>query len=382
MKRILIHLLVISFTFFGCSKEDSTFIDSIDLTDNTNSSTTQLIGGASAQINESGEIFGYRDSGYRFYTDDDFVSLKVGYKSTARLPLYDNGRVVIIENAFDESRTSLISYDYGITFSPYDSLFPLNSTVEESKTSYMSETLAWNFSINDYFDGKSFGFFTINKIENGKKSVVSTFEIEGYSFKSYAIAINFFDDKKGWLIAQRDWTKKNSLECFITKNGGLDWEGPFQVGDDVYARSKVIMVLDENTLVYYSGLYGYRHKIIHYSKDGGYTWEQVDMSGLILREGKEFIADYCFVKPNLMFAISKIANSVSNSVTDINLGHLYLSQDMGKNFTLVNDNLLYTNSVYFLDDKIGLVISDGVVQKTMDGGETWKTLVFPFSEFD
>jgi len=163
-----------------------------------------------------------------------------------------------------------------------------------------------------------------------------------------AISIKFLDEKTGWMLL-------NNAGTYLSKttDGGATWSTPVLI-DTRYDLS-VLKLAGNGILSVYKPMGG-----SCYSIDGGVTWKKA--------KGNYLFYDVQAVNATTLYALT-------------NTG-LAKSADGGENWELISaygagfSNVL---KLSFQDDQKGLVYADQRLFVTMDGGRSWKTLLYPYT---
>jgi photosystem II stability/assembly factor-like uncharacterized protein len=226
----------------------------------------------------------------------------------------------------------------------------------------------------DAFNGWTVTMNKVFKVIDGGNVLEYQFTAD----KSPLVGISAVDSSTAYIIGK-------NVTIYGTKNGGETWQ-ELSNGTDKSLHS--IFFLDGN--VGWAG--GTDHTLLH-TTDGGRRWI---FNGLSASPGT--ITDLQFINPETGWFVNEDiywsrdsgvtwdkASGISNPVSDLYFiddqsgwgvgtdGKLFKSTDGGLNWEEKSSGMdkdLY--AVYFIDEEKGWIAGEGIIESTVDGGESWE----------
>lgn len=339
-------------------------------------SASEFMGDNLLKINEAGEIFGYINSGRRFFTPDHFRRVRYSeeWNQIQKIILDDGQHVIRYHEMEDEHEGILIEFssDYGFTFTSCDSIF--GNTDNFSIPFFLNPSLGWYSKMK--YESYSTGYtLEVHRVQKGMDEVIAQIPV-GRIEKCGHVA--FLNEKQGWLSVEKK-AYKGEVQIYRTTDGGYSWEGPFAFteerdnGNTPY-EAKRIRPLSSEKVIIQSG--SWRDSHFYFSEDGGKSWQMK-----LVEPGGNLPSSYHVVDTVHIFALTSSANYPGRYQEEFTTtGDLFKSSDFGKTWQKVTEKNIYADYVFFLNSEVGLITTRGVVQETKDGGETWFVPVFPLAE--
>jgi photosystem II stability/assembly factor-like uncharacterized protein len=196
--------------------------------------------------------------------------------------------------------------------------------------------------------GGDFNGGIIMKTANGGTNWSTVFEIEGYGFNS----VSFVDENIGY-VAGGQWTPYRWGTVFKTTNGGNDWfiTIPYPYSTEAFLNS--VFFINQN-LGWAVGENG----VIRKTTNGGNDWNLQSLSG-------DYFTTVFFIDESTGWVVGHQSPN----------GIILKTTNGGTNWIDISPNIVsdkYVGGVYFLDAFTGWVVgNDGLVIKTIDGGDSW-----------
>ena len=162
----------------------------------------------------------------------------------------------------------------------------------------------------------------------------------------YFTSLKLYDDSLGFASA-------NNGQIIKTTDGGLSWDNHIRLEGEL----EELQFVDKNHW-WLTSTKADTIKRLYRSTDGGDTWEELN---------------YDISHMNFIQFVGKEKGWAEQS------GKLYFTLDGGYSWIAKSANISNVCQMSFIDENIGWIF-DGVLRKTIDGGNTWET--FNYSEIE
>ena len=363
MKNLLKLMILVSFTA-GCSSNEASLIDYApiqftvpDFNQFSESSMFDLV-----MTNEN-TIEGFTE-GFHFATDNNFETYTFVEES-----YHDFSHDLLYYKSFDHQ--VLIQYDNAKNMA-LDRILTSSGFVYEPKIQHRDITsFTSNNIVIDGVDGDHFFAFideqngiaaapfsgnwrgiakrvngiVVKRITNNSDEVISFLDSEVFGYLGDVIDIYLGQE---YYLLTRPFGRQ--MRLLKSNDDGVTWQDVSTFSREI---QKVVVVSSSKILLKSSNSF-------LYSGDGGGTWSERIFGNHISEP-----VGGCHVDGQ-------------GNVYVTGGEKIYRSSDAGENWAEINQTFVYTGRPYFYDNLNGIIYTDNILQRTTDGGITWKLLLFPY----
>ena len=349
MKKYIFYTLCLA-TLSGCGNKNVLLINQVPLTPVVNPATKAIIKGNSlvyARLDSGATIHGLTANS-AFRTADDFsdFELQSFAPQTATTPYNFNANRCVY--ASGPALTPLVNFsvDYGNTWTSFSPAF----TPALPGAGFYSSGFS---ALSPVGDNEVLGLYVQQTYASGNTRQLYKIDVTAKTATQISsIQDNYMPLAMQFASAQTGWMLLSSGGTYIsnTADSGKTWSKPVLI--DTRNLGGLRVSAGGQVAVYsVPGAY--------ISSDNGVTWKEVPAS--------VYLYDVSFVSPSLIYGLT--GDGLEKS-TDGGVTWSYVS-----NFTASFSNV---TRIFFEDDQHGLAYGEQRLYETVDGGITWKTLLFPY----
>ena len=349
MKKYSIYVFCLA-VLCGCGNKDVLLINQVPVAPVVNPATKAIIKDNSllyVRLDSVESIHGVTFNS-AFRTADDFMDFELHPFSlqTATTPYSFDGNRCVYGSGQALTPAVNFSADYGSTWT---SFAPVFNPALPGFGFYSSGF----FALSPVGDEEVLGLYVQQTYTNGNTRQVYKIDVPAKTATLVSsiqdnyipLAMQFADAKTGWMLLSGGGTFISS-----TTDSGVSWSNPVLI--DTRNLGGLRVSLAGQVAVYsVPGAY--------FSADNGVTWKEAPAS--------VYLQDVSFVSSSLIYGL-----------TD---GGLEKSTDGGVSWSDVsNFDATFSNvtRIFFEDDLHGLAYGEQRLYETMDGGKSWKTLLYPY----
>jgi hypothetical protein len=350
MKKYSIYILYLA-ALFGCGKKDVLLIDQVQVTPVVNPATKAIIKGNSllyVRLDGVDSIHGltYNNA---FRTANDFVDFELHAISsqTATTPYSFNGSRCAYASGQALKPVVNFSTDYGSTWT---SFAPVFNPALPGAGFYSSGF----FGLSPVGDQEVLGLYVQQTYANGNTRQLYKIDVTAKTATLVSsiqdnfmpLAMQFTNAKTGCMLLSGGGTYISR-----TSDSGVSWSKPVLI--DPRNLGSLRMSATGQVAVYsVPGAY--------FSADNGATWKTAPAS--------LYLADVSFASPSLIYGLAD--------------GGLEKSTDGGASWNYVSHfDATFSNvtRIFFENEQHGLAYGQQRLYETVDGGKSWKTLLYPYN---
>ncbi len=377
MKKIITCVLIISF-LSSCKKTSNSLLDYMGISQLNVAKTPESLvqKQIKARLNEKEDIYGYSDVNIRYYSEDNFIntttfnSVEVNdaYNNQYEL-IYDKEGVVIFYIYKNDNTMLIKSEDNGKTFSDYAVLNGYNHT---SDVFILNENIGYYLSRSCPLCYTS-EYFSLYKIISGQVNLVSTTQVQYFE---KLLAVHFINESIGYALLGNSNTG-STITTIKTIDGGVTWGLENRFNNSNASNYPIVdfVALSEDVLLSVGGNGTY----YYLSEDAGQNWEFVQPNDLLNGKGNTRTSDIQFLNENIGYLVTTDELLYNDKKRNAK-GYLYKTINGGEAWEKVTENLIYSKNVFFLNENVGIVTAEGIIQKTTDGGKAFELLMYPLEE--
>jgi len=335
----------------GCGNKDVLLINSVPVTTVVNPATKAIIKGNSiiyARL-DSGAVIHGMTTGNAFRTANYFLDFNLSpvVLQTATTPYGFNGSTVVYGSGSALTPVVNFSTNYGVSWNSFSPVFSpalagagFYSSGFFSLSPVSDQEVYGVYVEQTYLSGNTRQFY---KIDVNAKTATLVSSVQDNLFP---LAVQFANAKTGWMVLSNAGTWISG-----TTDSGVTWSKPVLLDSRNLGGLRVGA---DGQIAIYSipGAY--------LSADNGATWKKVPDS--------VYLYDVRFVSSNLIYAMG--SDGLEKS-TDGGTTWSYVSY-----FTPAFSGV---QKIFFEDAQNGLAFTDQRLYMTVDGGKTWKALLYPYS---
>jgi hypothetical protein len=349
MKKYSFYILCLA-ALCGCGNKDVLLINQVPVKPVVNPATKAIIKGNSllyVRLDSVASIHGITlNSAFR--TADDFMDFELHSFSpqTATTPYSFNGNRCVYGSGPALTPVVNFSADYGSTWTSSSPVF--NSALPGA--GFYSSGF---FELSPVGDKEVLGLYVQHTYANGNTRQLYKIDVSANTATLVSsiqdnyipLAMQFADAKTGWMLLSSGGTYISS-----TIDSGMTWSKPVFI-DTRNLGGLRVSAAGQVAVYSVPGAY--------FSSDNGVSWKEAPAS--------VYLADVSFVSSSLIYGL-----------TD---GGLEKSTDGGVSWSYVsNFDATFSNvtRIFFADEQHGLAYGEQRLYETVDGGKSWKTLLYPY----
>ena len=349
MKKYSFYILCIA-TLCGCGNKNVILLNQVPVTPVVNPATKAIIKDNSllyVRLDSGASIHGITFNN-AFRTADDFMDFELQPFSlqTATTPYSFDGNRCVYGSGPALTPVVNFSADYGNTWTSFSPVF---NPALPGAGFYSSGFLG----LSPVGDNEVLGLYVQQTYANGNTRQLYKIDISagtatlvsGIQDNYMPLAMQFANAKTGWMLLSSGGTYISS-----TTDSGVTWTTPAFI-DTRNLGSLRVSAAGQVAVYSIPGAY--------FSADNGVTWKEAPAS--------VYLDDVSFVSSSLIYGL-----------TD---GGLEKSTDGGISWSYVsNFDATFSNvtRIFFEDEQHGLAYAGQRLYETVDGGKSWKTLLYPY----
>jgi len=350
MKKYSFYILCLA-ALCGCGNKNVLLINQVPVAPAVNPATKAIIKNNSllyVRLDSGASIHGITTNG-AFRTANDFTAFDLHSFSaqTATTPYsFDGNRFVYASGPALKPLINL-SADYGNTWTSFSPVF--NPALPGSGF-YSSGFIG----LSPVGDQQVLGLYVQQTYANGNTRQLFNIDVTAKTATLVSsiqdnyvpLAMQFANAKTGWILLSSGGTWISS-----TTDGGVTWSKP------VLINTRSLGSLRANAT---GQIAVYSTSGAYFSADNGATWKQTPAS--------VYLNDVSLVSSSLIYGL-----------TD---GGLEKSTDGGVSWSYVSKfdaNFSNVTKIFFENEQHGLAYGQQRLYETVDGGTTWKTLLYPYN---
>ena len=349
MKKYSFYILCLA-AVCGCGNKEVLLINQVPVTPVVNPATKAIIKGNSLLYVrlDSGAVIHGMTFNSAFRTVDDFTDFELHSLSsqTATTPYSFNGNRCVYGSGQALTPVVNFSADYGSTWTSFPPVF--NPALPGA--GFYSSGF---FGLSPVGDEEVLGLYVQQTYVNGNTRQIYKIDVSARTATLVSsiqdnympLAMQFANAQTGWMLLSNGGTYISG-----TTDSGVTWSQPVLIGTRNLGGLRVSA---GGQVAVYSVPGAY------FSADYGVTWKEAPAS--------VYLDDVSFVSSSLIYGL-----------TD---GGLEQSTDGGVSWSYVsNFDATFNNvtRIFFEDEQHGLAYGEQQLYETVDGGKTWKTLLYPY----
>ena len=349
MKKYSFYVLCLA-ALCSCGNKNVLLINQVPVTPVVNPATKAIIKGNSllyVRLDSVASIHGITFNS-AFRTADDFMDFELHPFSlqTATTPYSFDGNRCVYGSGQGLTPAVNFSADYGSTWTSFSPVF--NPALPGA--GFYSSGF---FGLSPVGDEEVLGLYVQQSYANGNTRQLYKIDVPATTATLVSsiqdnympLAMQFANAKTGWMLLSGGGTYISS-----TTDSGVTWSEPALI-DTRNLGSLRVSATGQVAVYSVPGAY--------FSADNGVTWKEAPAS--------LHLGDVSFVSSSLIYGL-----------TDGGLGK---STDGGVSWSYVsNFDSTFNNvtSIFFEDEQHGLAYGAQRLYETVDGGKSWKTLLYPY----
>jgi hypothetical protein len=349
MKKYSFYILSLA-VLCGCGNKDALLINQVPVTPVVNPATKAIIKGSSLLYVrlDSGAVVHGMTFNNAFRTADDFTDFELHSFSlqTATTPYNFNGNRCVYGSGQALTPVVNFSADYGSTWTSFSPVFnPALPGTGFYSSGFIGLSPVGDEEVLGLYVQQTYANDNTRQLYKIDVSTRTATLVSGTQDNYMPLAMQFANAKTGWMLLSSGGTYISS-----TTDSGVTWSKPVLInirnlgGLEGSAAGQVAA---------YSGQGAY------FSADNGVTWTEAPAS--------VYVEDVSFASSSLIYGL-----------TD---GGLEKSTDGGVSWTYAsNFDSTFSNvtKIFFEDEQHGLAYGEQRLYETVDGGKSWKTLLYPY----
>ena len=349
MEKYIFYILCLA-ALCGCGKKNVLLINQVPVTPVVNPATKAIIKGNSllyVRLDSGASIHGITHNS-AFRTVDDFMDFDLHSftSQTATTPYSFNGNTCVYASGPALTPVVNFSADYGSTWTSFSPVF---NPALPGAGFYSSGFLG----LSPVDDTKVLGLYVQQTYANGNTRQLYKIDVSAKTAtlvssiqdRYMPIAMQFANAKTGWMLLSSGGTYISS-----TTDNGVTWSEPVLI-DTRNLGSLRVSATGQLAVYSVPGAY--------FSVDNGVTWKEAPAS--------LYLNDVSFVSSSLTYGLT---NGGLEKSTDGGVSWSYVS-NFGSTFSNVT-------RIFFEDEQHGLAYGEQRLYETVDGGKSWKVLLYPY----
>ena len=350
MKKYSFYILCLA-ALCGCGNKNVLLINQVPLTPAVNPATKAIIKGNSllyVRLDSGASIHGITFNS-AFRTADDFTDFELYPFSlpTATTPYSFNGNAFVYGSGSALTPVVSFSADYGNTWTSFSPVF--NPALSGAGSYYNGF-----FRLSPVGDTEVLGLYVQQSYPTGNTRQLYKIDVPAKTATlvssiqdSYMpLAMQFANAETGWVLL----SLLGGTYISGTTDGGVTWSKPVLIATGNLGGLRVSAA---------GQIAAYSVPGAYFSADNGATWKEAPAS--------LYLSDVTFVSSSLIYGLTDAGLEKS---TDGGVTWSYVSY-FGATFSNVT-------SIFFEDQEHGLAYGEQRLYETVDGGQSWKTLLYPY----